>query len=239
MTFTRKQAEWFYLRQQKKRRKSGSSPVHRYFTDLVAAGGMYYQFSSPITLSGDFEIELRFATTGLSVQIILGDSHITAYYFNISATLNVWVAGTERKFNFITDPRDGKLHNLIYKLTGNSLQVFIDGVSLGSKTIVPYLGANRFRLGNSNSATAPFNGVLSDLKIWTNGDRNTGTLVVDCPVDEAAGVNTIANLANPANPLTRVNQPLSATELYTLNTATTPYQWENADKTKIIPIAGT
>jgi len=141
--------------------------VKKYFVKLDPVLNSYYEMAAPITFSGDFEIEVEFSTTNTNNQILLGDNHTTSMYFNIdSNTINVHMGGAyERAFAFSpVTLHDGKLHKVKYKLTGASLEVFLDGTSLGSQTVTTYTGANNFRIGNSNSANYPFDGIIANAK---------------------------------------------------------------------------
>ena len=159
----------------------------RYFTDLQSSLSQYYTLNT-VTLTGDFEIEMDFTTTSTSNMVLLGDSHTASLYFNLSGgtTLNVWIAGTNYGYT-VPNVSDGKLHTAKYVLTGTSLDVFLDGVSAGAQTVVPYTGANDFRIGSSNSIMAYFNGYLANFKI-TNGS----TLTHDLPLDEDLSTTSTA-----------------------------------------------
>jgi len=147
--------EWFY-------KKIGG----RVFIDLDPIANAYYEIAEPITFAGDFEVEFEFSTTNTSNQILIGDSHTSSYYFNMdNNSFDVHIAGAARAFTFSSQtPHDGKLHKVKYKLTGTSLEVFLDGISLGTQTITPYTGANNFIIGNSNSANAYFDGIIANAK---------------------------------------------------------------------------
>lgn len=145
----------------------------RFFTTLLAAGSQYWDVDSSITLAGNFRISIDFATTIGANQILLADDHTSTYYFNLPAgtgVFEVWVANTKYTYSFgAATPDDGKLHNIEYVLTVTSLELFLDGVTLGAQTITPYTGANNFRVGNSNSVSNPWTGVIANVKIIDAG----------------------------------------------------------------------
>jgi len=172
------------------------SPIQRYITSLSAAGSMYYELSEPITIGAgeDFEITLKYSTTNTNNQILIGDDYASTYYFNLDATnFNVWVSGTEYQYNHQGNAHGGIEHEVAYILSGSSLTVVLDGISLGAKIITPYTGENNFLIGSSNTNSVYFTGELYDLKIWTGGDRNTGALVLDLPIDEDWKKNNLVN----------------------------------------------
>jgi len=141
--------------------------LSRYFVTLDPVLNSYYEVAQPITFAGDFEIEVEFSTTNTSNQILIGDSHTSSYYFNMdNNSFDVYIVGAPRSFAFSSQtPHDGKLHKVKYKLTGTSLEVFLDGISLGTQTITPYTGANNFIIGNSNSYTDYFDGIIANVKL--------------------------------------------------------------------------
>ena len=140
--------------------------LSRYFVTLDPVLNSHYEVAAPITFAGDFEIEIEFTITGTGNKIILGDSHTTSMFFNISSSaFNVFIAGASQSFTFLPQtPRDGKLHKVKYKLVGTSLEVFLDGISLGSQTFTPYTGANDFIIGSSNSINNYFDGIIANVK---------------------------------------------------------------------------
>ena len=140
--------------------------LSRYFITLDPVLNSHYEMAAPITFAGDFEIEAEFSTTNTNNQILLGDNHTTSMYFNIDIdSFNVFISGTQSTFLFGSQtPLDGKLHKIKYKLVGVSLELFLDGISLGSQTVVPYTGASNFIIGSSNSVNFYFNGIIANAK---------------------------------------------------------------------------
>ena len=140
--------------------------ISRYFVTLDPVLNSYYEMAQSITFAGDFEVEVEFSTTNTSNQILIGDSHTSSYYFNMdNNSFNVHIAGAARAFTFSSQtPHDGKLHKVKYKLTGTYIEVFLDGVSLGSQIITPYTGVNNFLIGNSNSVNSYFDGIIANVK---------------------------------------------------------------------------
>ena len=157
-------------------------------------GSTDYATIPTVTLAGDFVIELDFLTSSsAATQVIIGDDHNNTYYVSlISNGVNVWIAGRNLLFNYVSDPRNGVFHAMRISLLGTALSVDIDGVLLGTQSVTPYAGANNFRLYNSNRYYAPFSGILANLKIYDNG-----TLVRHYPMNDNG--NTLIDLAGGQN----------------------------------------
>ena len=141
--------------------------LSRYFVTLDPVLNSHYEMAAPITFTGDFEIEVEFSTTNTANQILIGDNHNVNYYLNMDVdSFNVLISGTQSTFFFSPQtPHDGKLHKIKYKLVGVSLELFLDGISLGSQTVVPYTGASNFIIGNSNSVNFYFDGIIANVKL--------------------------------------------------------------------------
>jgi|TARA_R110000744_G_C19212325_1_gene546200 hypothetical protein len=193
--------------------------LSRYFVNLDPILNSYYEIATPITFVGDFEIEAEFSTTNTNNQILLGDNHTTSMYFNIdSNSINVYMGGGyERSFAFGSITlHDGKLHKVKYKLTGTSLEVFLDGTSLGSQTVTLYTGANNFRIGSSNSVNQWFDGIIANAKFT---DKSGASDTVTTFKLDKATANTESSIEGN-NSVTYTNIPQSARDLYTLDGTT-------------------
>jgi len=144
-----------------------SGPVTRNIHTLD--GSQYYELGSTVTLSGDFTVEFIFSTVNQDNQILMGDSHTAAYYFNIAYSTGdfhfriYWPGGSSRWAETDGTPNvfDGKIHKVKYVIVGSSATLYVDDVSYGSKSITQYTGANSFLIGSSNSiTTAKFEGQI-------------------------------------------------------------------------------
>ena len=155
-------------------------------------GSTDYATIPEVTLAGDFVIEFDFLTSSSTNQIILGDSHTSTIYLNVSSIgFSVYMSGASDIFTFGgTTPLDGNLHKIKYQMIGTSMEVFVDGESLGVKSVVPYTSPVGLRLYSSNSVTNNnLSGILANLKIYDNG-----TLIRDYPINDNS--STIRDLAN-------------------------------------------
>lgn len=185
-----------------------SDVVTRFFTTLVASGSMHYTIPT-VTLPGDFEISIEFMTTAAGNQVLLGDDFATAYFFNFDDTrFTVWFAGSNVNYLFgAQNPKDGKLHVARYKLTGTSLEMFLDGISLGSNTITPFVGANDFTIATANGVF--FTGIIANVSI-----TDAGTPIRFYALDENFATTTVAVDTISGQNGTAVN--ISESDLFTL-----------------------
>lgn len=163
-------------------------------------GTQYGTLDTPITFTGDFEIEIEFSKSTTTTKTLLGDNHSVSYYFDISSSfISVFASGSIHLYSHAGHtPFDGKLHKINYKLVGTNLTVSLDGTALDTKTIVPYVGANNFRIGNSNSITnSLFEGNILSTKFTDNSGAspavianyvfNSGSTFYQLPSGESLG----------------------------------------------------
>ena len=242
MTTTQQQREWFYLQQQRKRRRLAPAPVieQRYFTTLTAAGGMYYSLAAPVTLTGDFEIEFDFyikssnpTSNGYRLLGFDGNDLIKIFdkgEFTVGNTVRLRSGGVNSDAEF--DIEIGKFNKLLISRTGSSIYFKINnGVSvLGSAQISTNVLINKI---GQTASTEYLDGIISNLTIKQSGTL-TNSWALDSDGTTGAEIDSVGG-----NNATRVNMTAADTELFTLNTAATPDQWESTTSAKVIPIAGT
>lgn len=193
--------------------------ITRSFTSLNSAAGQYYEFATPVVLTGDFEIEMDFMydDTILAGQRLLKSlNEDFVLYVNSSANERTLVFKSRNlstsayAFSTYTGqvPSPDTLHNLTFKRSGNDYIMTLDGISATKTLATEFFPLAIAHL--SASATA-FDGVIANFKVWTEGDRNTGTLVVDMPLDENWSTSKIAR--NKAIPLGSNNWGNSANQV--------------------------
>lgn len=207
--------------------------TQRYFTRLNASSAQYYQFSSDIVLSGDFEVECVFstdATTGARTFFGGPSNFVRIGGVNYQFMINSNYTSTTAMAT-----TDGTLSLLNFRRVGSTGDITDNGVVVDTRTV----STDPFTIGFVGSRGPSgnyFDGYIADFKVWSGGDKNSGTLVCDCKIDTDLSTPTIPNDANPLNPLTAINLTSADAELFTLNTSTTPDQWENSDQSVILPI---
>ncbi|MFL0806744.1 MAG: LamG domain-containing protein [Oceanobacter sp.] len=162
--------------------------VRRNFIRLKPAAQQYIKLGS-FDFGDEYEIEVSWATTNTKNQVLLGDSHTSTYYLNISNSIAWWSNGNAYSF----DPgavtiQDGLLHTLRVISTPTTIRMVLDGIELQrltSSSYTPYPGVvNNVLLGSSNSNPTTFDGYISDLKIWAGGDKESGDLINEWRLDD-------------------------------------------------------
>jgi len=168
----------------------------QFFRWLMTLNGVsQYVQLDPVTLAGDFEISMMINPVSPSANdALLADDHGSTYYFrlNDANSIRVFSNGVGFTFNGAENLPTGEFQ-VSFVLLNTKLKCFVDGVQFGTDiTITPYTGVDNFLIGSANSASKFFNGSLRDLKIWSGGDRTTGELIVDMPLDDGYANNPTA-----------------------------------------------
>lgn len=198
-----------------------------------------------VTLAGDFDIELEYDTTDTTTQILLGDDSTTTYSFNLDSTnFIVYASGVATSYAHAGyTPQDGTRHVVKYSLSGTSMTVYLDGISLGAQTITPYTGATSFRIGSSNNNLIYFDGHIRNLELIDHElplpigqGGNSGFW----PLDDADDVaRNVLGLDGNGNVIARTGATLDgfgtwngspSRELFSLDVATGPLEnnyWPN------------
>ena len=199
----------------------GGGAETRYFIELDSLLNSYYQIAIPLVFTGDYEIEIEFSSTASSLQVLLGSSLSTNNYLRLNSSGNIDFKSSNDGGNSIisaTSYNDGKLHTARATRVGTTLQLFVDGVSVGSSTVF-VINDNYDLLGNY-VANNYFDGIPVNPKFTDNsGAPVTTTFKLDRPTG-----NTELS-AEGNNTLTYVNIPESNRELYQLSGDKT--QWNN------------
>lgn len=156
-------------------------------------GTQWGELSEPVVLDGDFEIELAcyavdspnlnqtfLAGTDFRFQVVgATDKLILSYRDTSDARRDVVFDELEfnhRKINSITIIRVGD----VYTTTLNSVSQPKTVTNI--KSFAPdSIGVNTSGLGGSDELV----GMILGFKVWTNGDRTTGDLILNEPFDES------------------------------------------------------
>ncbi|MFC4699401.1 hypothetical protein ACFO4O_04410 [Glaciecola siphonariae] len=157
--------------------------VRRYFTSFNQNAQSHITLSSPIELDGDFEIEVLIYTPNvIDAQMVLGNSGGTNNCIFI-ANGDVHSRDTTGSTLVTSSPEilPNKLTKIKAVKTNGNIEVFINDTS-GASGSFGSLILNR--VGIRQATFFPFKGIIADLKIWKGGDRNTGMLVLDMPIDK-------------------------------------------------------
>lgn len=219
--------------------KAGAT--QRFFAALDPVQQGHYVMQNPIIETGDLSYKVDFLTSSGAAQKIL------QLYTDTPAQKMALQLEPGGFVKFSTDGNtpgqgavnraDGVLHELRLdvNVTTGAFTVFVDGnVEYTGTHDSPALLSQSFDLDigrRRDNTAAPsseyFDGIIADVDL---GNGNTWKLSKD-------GATTTEQSSGGANILTRVNVAAVDVELFTLNTSTTPDQWENPDKTVITPVA--
>jgi hypothetical protein len=218
-----------------------SGEITRNFTELSSAGSQRFT-TPPVTLASDWGIEIDFQDSGgafatiLGSQLSNGDLQITQVSWGAvggRSNIAVYLSGANEYWPVSSHTTAGVLHTLKVTLTGSTVELFIDGLSLGTKIMTPFTDPVSFLIGANSSLSWLSNGYLANFKI-----TDSGTLVRSYAIDEdwSGGSTVLVDSIGGQNG-TAVNITDADAEEFTLNEATDPDQWENVGATIIIPVA--
>lgn len=221
-----------FLSQQARKRRKSRAPVliTRNFTVLSPPSSQFYTVPR-WTAAGDYNVGDYFRTT------------VTGYAHNLtggslSSRLEVQITNTNQflvyNSGFIFSGinalpyLDGRLHTWRLQRIGTTVKLYVDEIELGSTTksttaTIDFLGAR-----DSVPDTRFWNGYLADIFLEeASGDNRF------YPIEEPNGATVLVDTLGGQNGVIN-NAPFS--ELFTKNTDTTPNQWENTDKSVIMPL---
>lgn len=164
--------------------------IKRYITEVLSSAQSFGQFTEPVSLSSDFEIEFTHLIKTTNSRAALGQAaNNDNIIYTDSGSLKLRV-NSGSFYSFGTSPatlNDEKLHTTIVKRVGTSITATTDGL------------AHSASITNSDTLTLDVimrfasvysDGILTDLKITDNG-----TLIVDCPLNEGPSIPYFANRA--------------------------------------------
>ncbi len=209
-----------------------ATSISRYFADLDPVQQGYYTIGAPVVETGDFEwsFDIVIPATSTGRQIIasglLGNNNsIVLDVFGSSVRAFAYIGTsitTILERNFV---RDGTLQHVSLGFTGTTITLSLNGGTLSTSTWL--LDGNQDIALIGTRLGTHFNGIIANVDL---GNGNKWALDKD-------GATTTEQAVNGNNLLTRVNVSAGDVELFTLNTATNPDQWENFNQTVIIPVA--
>jgi hypothetical protein len=189
-----------------------------------------FTMQNPVVETGDFSHSFEFATTNSAdEQGVFG--HIAAQFnflrLRADGRFQIRTAtGTALTFNTpASTNQDGALNTGTISRVSGVISLSVNGEDLGSMADSgTFTVSILFASANTTVPVSFFDGVGANVDL---GNGNAW------PINQATS-NTEQS-AGGGNLLTYVGSP--DTELFTLNTSTTPDQWENDDKSRIIQIA--
>ena len=216
-----------YVQQRRKKRKGGVTPIPpletRIFNELDSALNSYYSITTPVTLSSNFEVEVEFQILAAVVtQYLPLVAFATGNRFirlnNGVPQINFTEASNGNTFGS-TDWRDGKLHTLKLVAAGLSMEMFMDGVSLGTQNVSDVFTTAFDFIGRREGAY--FIGILSNVKLTNLDTATVTTFALDTQAD---GTQLVENSLEGNNSVTYNNIPAVNSETFEL---TNPTLWTN------------
>ena len=176
---------------QKRRRSRNTNvvlPITRTFIDLDQIANAYYEIASPITFSGDFEIEVDFETTDTGTDNILlgktGDGRGFVRLQNGTPSINFSQAAVAFTFGSNTF-YDGELHTLKIENTSGTIKLFVDGVLQGTTTPADISNTNFDAIGHKSGQF--FDGIIANAKLTDKSGASD--VVTTFKLDNSAAVD--------------------------------------------------
>lgn len=147
----------------------------------------YAEFTDDIVLAGDFEIEIDVYAESFGNQGILGDGLTNGETYRLridGANVRMDIRNAANTgFSSAVVPLNGR--RIVVKLIGNILSISNNGSAVLTDLSAVGILNNEVRLGViGRRSSAFYHGNISSLKIWTDGDRTTGTQLVNMPMSE-------------------------------------------------------
>lgn len=200
----------------------GGQPIQRNYTTFDPVSMCYILLSNPIDLDQDFEIEykvLSSAGLGNSLVVHFGNSANTSGYIG-EIKNNTFRARPSLNSIGLPPSQSDRLglNTVTYKRTGNTFDLYINSELI---TSVDYTGASSYdAIGIYNLPSTlnyPHDGILADFKVWAGGDRDSGSLVLDMPIDEGdlSGGATVNDKSASGNNGVAYNFVSGDTDVYT------------------------
>ena len=172
-----------WLIQKNRKARQAIDIICRYFSTFNGSTS-YAALTDEIALSGDFEIEVDFKKDASGSMAVFSGAN--SFLRIDSNGLVVFRDDNSNQFQSSIFPPDTGKHKLIFKYnaTTGDLESSVDGTDLTTRNAASFPFTIE-KVGTRGSGNFdPFNGQLSDLKIWQGGDRNTGDLILDLPMSE-------------------------------------------------------
>lgn len=164
-----------------------TNQIQRYITELSAAGSMYDQFSSAITLDGDFRIGFKFLCGVQSTFVLYGQSSSFANHISVLPTkIEARIAGT--RLSFTGSFQDGRLHAGYIERVGSVVTLEMDGVTIPEDTLLGSTSTLTLDVCGQENTTDFSDGIIYDYEI-----TKAGTLIVDAKKDGDGSSNVIVN----------------------------------------------
>jgi hypothetical protein len=160
-------------------------------------GTQWGKLSEPILLSGDFEIEVKYLKSGTSTTTFFGgklenincvamdfnSNRLRAFAYDANGDISSVLQASQTDSDAAAD---GRVHIVRLVYVSGQASIIVDGklVAEGYWGLATPVEVSQV-LSRTLNGFRLFVGVVFDFKIWTNGDRDSGDLILDVPFDEA------------------------------------------------------
>jgi hypothetical protein len=212
----------------------GWGGTQHYFTFLDALALQYWTFPT-ISLTGDFEIEVKAHFTDPTDQWMMQDSTGTTSSdrlgINSSDAFVVACDATITNHGAIPASATSNLSTYVIKRIGTNVSVTINGTALTTLENTATLTLDNLGSWAKNSLYCT--GYFSEFRIWDGGDRSTGTLERYFKLSDHPLKTTIYDTANGANDGSEVNLADGDTEVFRFTTDGT---WENSSGSVVLTL---
>lgn len=207
-----------------------NASILRYFTPFNAVAQSYVQLTNsiPVSVSEGFEIEVFFEyiSNEGSGSRLLGFSgtstSLIKAFSNDAGTdpykLNFALGGQFLSIpNFFNSTHVNKLNKLVVKVVEDDILFYLNdefkNIEFSKSTLVGEF--DQVATGGGQDFS---NGPIYDIKIWTGGDRDTGNLILDMPLDQRYTTtnDTVIDHSPMGNNGTFINISDNSSELFTL-----------------------
>jgi len=139
--------------------------LSRYFSTLDPVLNSYYELASPITFTGDFEVEVEFATVAANGYMINGDTDLKYALRVISGNL-WWLVGDgsswQKQIDTTITVNDGLLHKATTVKEGSTLKILLDGVEVVNVTDGDSVTPDIMFIGSSHTPSNFFDGIIAN-----------------------------------------------------------------------------
>ena len=186
----------------------------RYFVTLDPVLNSHYEVATPVTFTGDFEIEVEFSTvTTGTYGIIIGASTTSDNFLALSNTGGLRAQFGALPLNGTILINDGKLHKCKVARISGVVSIFVDGVLDGSysNAATPTFD----RVGRWNASSFLFDGIIANVKFTDQSGASDVTTTFNLDQETS---NTESSIEEN-NSITYINIPQSGRELYILEDA--------------------
>lgn len=202
--------------------RTSINKISRYFTEFNAVAQRYILFGSALPLNGvSWEVEFSVYSVDIEAQaeaIVLGKLSDNRGFIRFSGgalSLNLSASNGTVTFADIT-VLNSELTTFSVVLDEDADTVTAKNISTGASQTLPVVTGNSNFEAISRKNILYTDNIYSNFKVWTGGDRDSGSLVLDMPIDQnyTPTSNTVIDRSPSGNNGTFVNAANDSSTLY-------------------------